>query len=167
MDIRKQAVTGVVPPLVAEARIRETWPSVAAFPAVARLGKLLTNTIVLAPLAWMLMAGPYFLKLLPITMRRYTLTNRRLMIRGGWAGTPLQEIPLTQIDEVRLVLRDKELSDFFRAADLEIVSGGQVKLTLPGVCDPETFRQAILNSRMAWYPRTEKDKIPHGFIPAK
>ena len=43
---------------------------------------------VLAPLGWLLMSGFYFGKILPILMRRYTLTNRRLMIRKGWSGKP-------------------------------------------------------------------------------
>ena len=51
MDMRQQAVTGVVPPELAEARIRECYPSVARNPAVARLGQTLMRTIVLASLA--------------------------------------------------------------------------------------------------------------------
>src|SRR5207248_674943 len=45
-----QAITGVVPPLLAEATIRTVWPSVTdASPAVANLGRTLIKTIVLAP----------------------------------------------------------------------------------------------------------------------
>src|SRR6267142_2425801 len=100
MDIRQpQAITGVTPPEFAEARIRETFPSVARS-GVASLGKALTRSIILAPLAWLIMSGAYFGKLLPIFMTRYTLTNRRLMIRKGWKGIPKQEIALAQIDDV-------------------------------------------------------------------
>src|SRR5437879_1335812 len=115
MDRPQQAIAGVTSPEFAEARIRETWPSVAHVGGVASLGKVLTRTIFLAPLAWLIMSAVYFGKLLPIFMTRYTLTNRRLMIRKGWKGTPRHEIPLAQIDDVRLITDAN--SDFFRAAN--------------------------------------------------
>ena len=155
MDIRLQAVTGVIAPETAEARIRETWPSVARAGGIASLGKALTRTIILAPLGWLIMSVAYFGKLLPIFMTRYTLTNRRLMIRKGWKGTPSHEIPLAQIDEVRMVTDAN--SDFFRAANLEIVSQGRVALTLAGVPDAESFRHAIVNACTAWVPGKAKD----------
>src|SRR5687768_7695572 len=135
MNIRQQAVTGVISPETAEARIREVWPSVARSRGLAALGKALTRTIILAPLGWLIMSAAYFGKLLPIAMTRYAVTNRRVMIRKGWKGTPIKEVTLAQIDDVRLV--PESVDDFFRAADLEIISQGQVVLTLPGVPDPE------------------------------
>src|SRR5439155_22586316 len=98
-EVRQQAITGVTPPEVAEARIREAWPSVASFPGIASLGRVLTNPIVLAPAAWLFMSVIYFGKLLPIFARRYTLTNRRVMIRKGWHGTPGGEVALGAIDD--------------------------------------------------------------------
>jgi hypothetical protein len=154
METRQQAVTGLTPPDSAEAKIRETWPSVARASGIASLGKILTRTIILAPIAWLIMSAAYFGKLLPFFMTRYTLTNRRLMIRKGWKGTPSQEIPLAQIDEVRLVTDAN--SDFFRAANLEIVSQGRVAMTLAGVPDPESIRHAILNACNAWVPGKTK-----------
>ncbi len=159
-DVRKQVITGVVPPEVDEARIREAWPSVARSPGLASLGRVLTHTIVLAPLAWLLMSLGYFGKLLPFLARRYTLTNRRLMVRHGLKGKPGQEVKLADIDEVRV--KTDANSDFFRAADLEIVSNGQVVMTLRGVPEPEGFRQAILNACNAWVPGRKRGP----FIPA-
>ena len=156
-----QPVTGLTPPQLAEARIREIWPSVASAPAVAGLGRLLTNSILLAPVGWLVMSVVYFGKVLPLLMRRYALTNRRVMIRHGWAGTPAQEIALKDIDDVRLVTDAN--SEFFRSGNLEIVSGGKVALTLPGVPEPESFRQMILNARNAWVPE-KAHTLP--FIPA-
>ncbi len=158
---RESPVTGVIPPLLAEGNIREAWPSVASVPMVASLGLMLTKTYVLAPVAWVLMSGVFFAKLLPFLMCRYSLTNQRLMIRRGWYGKPSHEVPLSQIDEVRVVADAN--SEFFRAANLEIVSGGAVVMTLRGVPEPEGFRQAILNSRNAWVPGRSK-MLP--FIPA-
>src|SRR5262249_38074667 len=153
-------ITGVVPPEVDEARIREAWPSVARSPGMASLGRVLTRTIALAPLAWGIMALGYFGKLLPFVARRYTLTNRRLMVLHGLKGKPGQQVKLADIDEVRV--KTDANSDFFRAADLEIVSNGQVAMTLRGVPEPEGFRQAVLNACNAWVPGRKRGP----FIPA-
>src|SRR5262249_49026774 len=93
-DVRLQAIAGLTPPDIGEAKVREAWPSVAKSPAIASLGKLLTSTIILAPLAWLLMSLVYFGKLLPFAATRYTLTNRRVMIRKGLTGKCRKEVPL-------------------------------------------------------------------------
>jgi hypothetical protein len=163
-DGRNQVITGVVPPETAEAMIRELWPSVASKPALAGLGKKITQlasklaqTVVLLPLAlvvapvgWIIMAPAYFGKLLPFVARRYTLTNRRLMIRRGLKPKPSKEVALADIDDVRI---EKDAnSDFFMAGTLEVISKGQVVLTLPGVPGPEAFRHSILDACKAWVP---------------
>jgi hypothetical protein len=158
VEMQQQVITGVVPPDFGEAKMRECYPSVAASTAIAGLGQALTRTILLAPVAWLLMAPVYFGKLLPLIGRRYTLTNRRVMIRRGWKGTPSQEIPLADIDEVRV--QTDINSNFYRAATLEIVSKGQVALTLPGVPEADAFRQAILNACAAWVPGKAKALLP-------
>jgi hypothetical protein len=160
-DSRKQIVTGLVPPQLGEAKIREVWPSVTAHPAVARLGQTLTRTIIGAPVAWLLMAPFYFLKILPGLARRYTLTNQRLMIRRGMKAQPTHEVPLAAIDDVRL--RTEGTSAFFRAGDLDIVSQGKVVLTLQGVPEPESFRHSIMQAVKAWVP----GKATGPFVPAK
>src|SRR5437879_556438 len=96
-DAVAQVVTGVMPPELGEAKIREAWPSVASHPALASIGRALTRTIVLAPLAWLLMSTAYFGKLLPIFGSRYTVTNRRVMIRKGWKAVPVKEVALADI----------------------------------------------------------------------
>jgi hypothetical protein len=149
-DVRTQPVTGLTPPQIAEAWIRVAWPSVAAYPAVATLGRKLILSIAGAPLGWLVMAPFYFRKVLPIIGTRYTLTNRRLMIQQGLTRVPVAEVALSEIEEVRLV--KDENSDFFRSATLEVISKGQVRLTLPGVREPDGFRHAILNACLAWVP---------------
>ncbi len=146
----QQAIAGLTPPELGEAHVREARPSVAISPAVASLGRLLTRTIVLAPLAWLLMFWFYFRKVLPFAATRYTLTNRRIMIRKGLQGKPKKEVLLADIDDVR-VLTDGN-STFFRAGTIEIIHNGQVVLSLAGVPEPDSFRHAILNTRNAWVP---------------
>lgn len=164
VDVRKQVISGVVPPLVNEALIRETWPSVASVPPVAALGRALTqlaarlaNTVILLPLAvlvvlpaWLLMAPFYFRKVLPFLATRYAVTNRRVMIQRGMNPSSAREVELSAIDEVR-IQRDGN-SDFFLTGTVEIISNGSVALTLPGVKEPESFRHAIINACRAWAP---------------
>jgi hypothetical protein len=149
-----QAITGVVPPQLEEARIREAFPSVQSNPALAGLGKALTRTIILAPLAWLVMAAVYFGKIMPVVGSRYTLTNRRLMIRRGWKCSVAKEVALADIEEVRVVTDGN--SGFFRAATLEIVSKGSVAMRMPGVPEPDGFKHAILNSCNAWVPNRKR-----------
>lgn len=155
VEIRTQAVTGVVAPEMGEARIRDTWPSVAANFATAALGQRLIRSIFLAPIGWLVMALPYFSKVIPFTARRYFLTNRRVRIVGGWGyRKTFGEVALADIDDVRIVTDSN--SDFFRAATLQILTGTTVSLTLPGVPEPDAFRHAILNARNAWVPAKAK-----------
>jgi Bacterial PH domain len=114
----------------------------------------------LAPLAWLLMSGVYFGKLLPLVGKRYTLTNRRLMLRRGWKCSVAKEVALADIDEVRVV--PDANSNFFRAANLEIVSKGHVVMTLAGVPEPDGFREAVLNAQSAWVP----NRVRGAFIAA-
>jgi hypothetical protein len=148
LDGRKLAVTGVVPPQRAEAVIRQAWPGVNDVPGVARLAHALMRTIVLAPVAWLLLAPCYFKKILPFIAKRYTLTNRRIMIRRGLKPKPTHEVVLADIDDVRL--EEGSLDPFYRTATLEVISKGQVALQLRAVKDPESFRRAILNAKAAW-----------------
>lgn len=131
-------------------RIREIWPTVARVPAVANLGKLLNNTIVLAPLGWLVMSLVYFGKVLPFLAVRYRLTDKRLMILSGWKGAIKQQVALADIDDVQL--DPASIDQFFRSADLKIISGGAVAMTLTAVPDAESFRHAILDSRNACAP---------------
>jgi hypothetical protein len=147
----KQAVTGVVPPELGEGLIRQVLPSVTDMPGLATLSEKLMRTIVLAPIAWLLLAIPYFKKVSPVAAKRYTLTNRRLMVRTGWKEKSAQEIPLSEIEDVRL--EEGSYSHFYRSGTLEIISKGQPAMRLRGVPEPESFRRAILNARMAWAPK--------------
>jgi Bacterial PH domain len=153
LDVGQQVATGVVPPQLGEAVIREVWPSVTIVPAAASLGGKLIRSIFLAPLGWLLLLPVYFLKVMPFIARRYTLTNRRLMIRRGIKPASTLEVALGDIDDARLV--DSSIDTFFRSGTLEIMSNGKVALTLPAVPDPEAFRRAILDARIAWAPRKD------------
>jgi len=150
LDAAQKGATGVAPAHDGEVMIREVWPSVTIMPAAAALGQKLIRSIVLAPLGWFLLLPIYFLKILPFVAKRYTLTNRRLMIRRGLKATPSHEVSLDQFDDVRLV--ESSIDKFFRSATLEILSGSSVVLRLPAVPQADSFRRAVLDTRMAWAP---------------
>jgi hypothetical protein len=176
---QNQVITGVVPPETDEAMIRELWPSVAAHPAAAGLGKkisavaaklartvvLLPVALVIAPVAWLIMFPAYFGKILPFVAKRYTLTNRRLMIRRGLKPKPSREVALADIDEVR-IHKDAN-SEFFMAGTLEVLSKGQVVLQLPGVPGPEAFRHSIIDACKAWVPGKANGPIIPASAPTK
>jgi hypothetical protein len=153
--IDSHAITGVVAPKVQEAMIREVWATMTANGPAATLARKLIGTIVLAPVAWLLIA-PLFAKrllgFLPglsgLTVK-YTLTNRRLMIRKGMKAHATAEIALDQIGEVRVVPDGN--TDYYVTATVEAHrKDGSVALTMPGVPEPESFRQSILQARDAW-----------------
>jgi hypothetical protein len=157
----RQAVTGVVPPELGEAMIREVRPTVlAGGSGLPTLAKKLMHSIVLAPLGWLLLAWPFLKRLLPYVCPRYTLTNRRLMIQRGLKPAPVQTVDLRDIDDVRVVEGTRD--EFYRSATLEVLSGGKVVLTLPGVPEPEGFRRAVRNAVTAWVP----GKSAGPFVPA-
>jgi uncharacterized membrane protein YdbT with pleckstrin-like domain len=135
---------------VSERIIREVWPCVTTIPAAAALGKTLIRSIILAPLGWLLLLPIYFMKILPFVAKRYTLTNRRLMIQRGLKPKPSHEVALSEFDDAQIV--ESTIDTFFRSATLSILSSGKVILQLPGVPDPESVRHAILDARTAWAP---------------
>jgi hypothetical protein len=164
-DLRDQAVTGVAPPQLVEAIIRDVWPSVAAYPGVASFARATYRTIVFAPLGWLTLAPIYFKKLFGFLPGmaglavRYRLTNRRLMICKGLQPVPDKEVALDQIKDVRLIKDDN--SDFFVSGTLEVTDhAGNVVMTLPGVAEAESVRHSILQAAAAWGPviKAEKEK---------
>jgi hypothetical protein len=150
-----------MPPQLGEAMIREAWRSVSSYLGpLPRLGAKLMKTVVLAPLGWLVLAPVFGRKLSPFICQRYTLTNRRIMIQHGLKPKPVLEVPLTSIDDVRLV--PGSLDEFYRSGDLEVIANGQVALRLVGVPEPESFRYAILNAVKAWAP----GKVKEPWLPA-
>lgn len=158
-----QAVTGLTPPLLGEAKIREVWPSlIVGYPGLTSLVEYLLRSILLAPVAWIILLILFGKKFSPFICKRYTLTNRRLMIQRGLKPRPVSEIALADIDDVRQV--PGTYYDFFQAGSLEIVSKSKGNLTLGGVPEPESFRWAIINACAAWVPG--KAKTFSTFLPA-
>ena len=146
-----QAITGLVPPQTREALIREAWPTVAGIsPGGAAVAKKLMQTYLLAPLGFLVLLPLFMLKFAPFLCRRYTLTNRRLMIQRGLKPAPTHQVALADIDEVRFEPNDVDA--FYVSGTITILSKGQIVLTLPGVPEPEGFRQTLVSAKTAWAP---------------
>lgn len=159
----RQAVAGLMPPQLGEAMIREVWPTIRSVSAgLAGLSAKLIRSVFLAPLGWMLNGLLFGRKFAPVLCQRYTLTNRRLMVQRGWKPAPVQEVALTDIDDVRLLADSYD--PFYRSGDLQVLSGGKEVLKLIGVPEPESFRQTIVNAVKAW---GGPDKLKGPFVPAK
>ncbi len=158
-----QVVTGLVPPQLGEAVIREEWPtiigsSVPGVGAVGRLAALLSDTIILRPIAWLLMLPLLVKRVAPVLGKKYRLTNRRLMIVPFGLKKPRREIALADIETVKV--DPHSYSAYYRCANLDVYSNGQVAMRLRGVRDPESFRLAILNACGAWAPKKPKGVMP-------
>jgi hypothetical protein len=152
-----EAIAGVTSPQTQEAMIREVWETIAANVKATSVVRKLIGTIVLAPIGWLLIAPIFakrllgFLPGLSFLTVKFTLTNRRLMIRKGMKPVPGHEIPLHEIGDVRIVM--DENSAFYGTANLEVLKkDGTVAFTMPGVAEPESFRQGIIQARDAWGP---------------
>jgi hypothetical protein len=156
----RQAVTGLTPPQRAEAIIRDIRPSAAAHPGLSGMARMFLGTIILAPIGWLLLAPLFTLKFLPFICKRYTLTNRRLMIRRGLRPRPIQEIALTDIDGVQVDPASRNA--FYHSGTLEIHSQGKTAMRLVGVPQPEAFRHSVLDAVRAWAPGSAAG----AFVPA-
>jgi hypothetical protein len=158
----RQAVAGLMPPQVGESMIREVWPTVVDVQSgIALLSGKLMRSGFLAPLGWMMNILLFAKKFAPFVCKRYTLTNRRLMVQHGWKPAPVHEVPLKDIDDVQLEAASYDA--FYRSGNLDVMSAGKVLLKLTGVPEPEGFRQAIVNSVKAW---GGSDHLKGPFLPA-
>lgn len=150
-QISKEAVAGVWPTDLGEAHITQAFPSISASALGRFLGSLYSLPqpigflihIVTLPVPIMLAVAMFLFS----GFRRYQLTSTRVRIRRGTKDKDSPQVMLAELEEVRPVVRGGQ--SFYRAADLQLISGGQVALTLSGVPNAEAFRQNILEARNA------------------
>jgi hypothetical protein len=157
MTSHQQPISGVVPPATAEATVMTVWPSVASTGLGRSLGRLyriregfgpisvgrlaLLATI---PLGLML----YLSMRLPWAIRRYRLTNRRVMIERGINPHVEQFVDLERFDTIDVVVSPGQ--EWYAAGDLVFRRGPIETLRLPGVSRPESFRQTCLKVRQSY-----------------
>jgi hypothetical protein len=145
-----------MPSELAEVTCKVVWPTISATHSgrivgqlasvrfgighftIGNLLALATIPVSLAVFAWQLM---------PIICRRYTLTNRRIIIRKGLMAIDGPWISLDDFDSIDIDVQPGQA--WFHAGDLVFRHGDMAVLRLAGVSRPETFRQVCLSARTA------------------
>jgi hypothetical protein len=133
------------------------WPSVASTGIGQALGRLYRIKAGFGPISLgriaLLATIPAGLMLylslrLPWAIRRYRLTNRRVMIEQGINPRVQQYVDLDRFDAVDLVVRPGQ--EWYAAGDLVFRRGPVETLRLAGVSRPESFRRVCLEARQAY-----------------
>lgn len=157
MNASQQAISGVVPPAVAEATVMTVWPSVAATGLGRSLGRLYRIRDGVGPISVgrlaLLATIPLGLMLylsmrLPWAIRRYRLTNRRIMIERGINPVVEQYADLDRFDAIDVAVSPGQ--EWYAAGDLVFRRGPIETLRLTGVSRPESFRQTCLKVRQSY-----------------
>lgn len=152
-----QSISGVTPPTVAEATVMTVWPSVAATALGRSLGRLYRIDAGFGPvsigrlalLATIPLGLALYLSLrLPWAIRRYRLTNRRVIIERGVNPVVEQYVDLDRFDAIDVDVRPGQ--EWYAAGDLVFRRGQVETLRLPGVSRPESFRRTCLETRQGY-----------------
>src|SRR3989304_3949128 len=123
----KAPITGVAPPELEEGDAKTIWPTIGALP---------------------LSMAVFFWQLMPYICRRYTLTNRRIIIRRGLQPLDEKWVDLDGFDLIEMqVLPGQE---WLHAGELIFKLGQSEVLRLSGVSRPEVFRKVCLTAQNAF-----------------
>ena len=152
----RQAIAGVNVATREEVEVMTVWPSNAAYGLGRTLGRLYSlkagisvftvgHLIALASIPIAL--GLYFLKILPFVGQRYTLTNRRIIVKTGIAGVEAKSVDLDRFDAIDIVVQPGQ--EWYHAGDLVFRKGNVETFRLEGVSRPRAFRSTCLKSHMS------------------
>lgn len=154
----KQAIAGVVTRDQAETQIMTVWPSIGAIAPGRWLGRVcgiragvgniatVGNFMALALIPFAL--ALFFGGLAPGVCRRYTLTNRRLVVRKGLTGVDERWVSLDNFDAVDIqVLPGQE---WFPCGEMIFRKGAIETFRISGVPHPSSFKQTCLKAQRAY-----------------
>lgn len=153
----RHLVSGAVAASISEATVMAVWPSVASTSLGQALGRLYRIRQGFGPLSVGRIAllatiplglGLYLSMRLPWAIRRYRLTNRRVMIERGVNAKVEQYVDLDRFDAIDVVVGPGQ--EWYAAGDLVFRRGPIETLRLPGVSRPESFRRTCLETRQAY-----------------
>jgi hypothetical protein len=154
----KQAIAGVTPPELGESTSMVVFPTTGANPLGRLVGRLcsigvdsqrfLTVGKLMAVACIPLALAAFAWNLLPYVMRRYRLTNKRLVVHRGYTLSEERAIDLDAFDQMEI----KRLpgQDWLRSGNLIFCRDGKEVFQLSGVGRPETFREVCLKARTAF-----------------
>lgn len=154
----KQAIAGVASPDQAETQIMTVWPSIGAiapgrwvgsmcgiragFGNVLTIGNMMAAALI--PFALLLFFGG----LAPGVCRRYTLSNRRVIVRKGLTGVDERWVSLDNFDAIEIkVLPGQE---WFPCGEMIFRKGTLETFRISGVPHPESFKQTCLKAQRAY-----------------
>ena len=152
-----QPIAGVTPSELAEVTCKVVWPTIGATRAGRLVGRLAAVRIgcaqlftvgtLLAAATIPLSVAVFGWQLMPYVCRRYTLTNRRIIIRKGLMAVDGRWISLDEFDAIAIEILPGQ--QWLHAGDLVFRHGDREVLRLAGVPRPEAFRQVCLTARSA------------------
>src|SRR4051812_28169456 len=137
--------------------IMTVWPSNAAYGIGRFLGGLYAQRFpdvyifrignLFALLSIPVALAIYFYRIAPFVGKRYTVTNRRVLVQRGIQAKEDRGVDLDRFDSVQLDILPGQA--WYNAGDLVFKLGAVETFRLEGVSRPESFRQVILKARMA------------------
>ena len=167
----RTTIAGVVPPSVREATVMTVWPSVASAALGRALGRLYRIQGGVGPISIgrvaLLATIPLGLMLslslrLPWAIRRYRLTNRRVVVERGVNPVVEQFVDLDRFDSIDVVVQPGQ--EWYAAGDLVFRKGPIETLRLQGVSRPESFRRTCLETRQGYVAVAALQPQPVGTV---
>ncbi len=157
MQAAAQPIAGVAPPSEREVTVMTVFPTLGAYPPGRWMGRLCSIragvgfftlgklfALLLIPVA----IGVFAFSLMPFVIRRYTLTNRRVVIQKGLRAIDERWVDFDRFDSIEVeVLPGQE---WYPAGDLIFRQGQIETFRLAGVSRPETFRHTCLGARRGY-----------------
>ncbi len=153
----KQAIAGVVPSQSQEVTVTIEWPTIAATSLGRFLGRLygikagfwiFTFGRLFMLLTWPLGLMLFFGMLAPWSLRRYRLTNRRLIVEKGPKFKTERYVDLSRFDQIEIEVRPGQ--GWYPAGDMVFKLGPVETLRITGVGYPETFRATCMKAHQAY-----------------
>ena len=150
----KQAIAGIAPSQSSEVTVTIEWPTIAA----TGIGRFLGRLYAIKAGVWIFSVGRtlmlltlpiglflYFWMLAPWNVKRYRLTNRRIILEAGGNFKPDQFVDLDRFDKIEIDVLPGQA--WYPAGDMVFKLGAVETLRLPGVGYPETFRTTCLKAQ--------------------
>ena len=153
----KQPIAGVTPPQTREVTVMTVWPTLGATAPGRLIGQLcgiqvgvgfFTLGKLLALLLIPVAIGLFAFTLLPGVMRRYKLTNRRVIVQAGLRGVDERWVDFDRFDSIEVEVLPGQ--QWYPAGDLVFRNGQVETFRLAGVSRPQTFRHTCLAARQGY-----------------
>jgi hypothetical protein len=160
----KQPIAGVTPAETREVTIMTVYPTLGATSAGRLIGRLcgiqagvgfFTVGKLMALLLIPVAIGLFVVSLLPGVIRRYRLTNRRVVVQAGLAPVDERWVDFDRFDTIDIEILPGQ--EWYPAGDLVFRRGPVETFRLAGVSRPDTFRHTCLSARRGYLGARESN----------